>query len=328
MKNTLFFLVCLFLLGGLSACSRSIDASVMLRYEHSLASADSLARIGATDSAHMVGQLSDLHREYVQIKEKADGKNVRLTPIKRSERILWFSLFSLSILLLIALFIIDIKHRRDRKHRRYLVELSENEERLHNNESERAQLEECLNEMSLTDEEREEVHQSLTNLLEYGKRLNEENASLHTRLKEYEQHPLPSDLELMQEQKKRLSRQDGQIAVLTSILTDRDDTMRSLHSQPKFLTPAQWQYLTTFADRVYDCFSLRLPARFPRLTAADQQLCLLMRLGFANAEIAIMMAVSPTSVSQQKFRLKKKLMQTEESLFANGETVDDVIKSF
>ena len=39
-----------------------------------------------------------------------------------------------------------------------------------------------------------------------------------------------------------------------------------------------------------------------------------------------MTAVSPASVSQQKFRLKKRLLQMDEALFANGETVDAVVE--
>ena len=60
------------------------------------------------------------------------------------------------------------------------------------------------------------------------------------------------------------------------------------------------------------------------MTAADLQLCLLIRLRFTNAQVATLIAVSPASVSQQKFRLKKRLMQEEETLFKDGETVDGV----
>ena len=65
--------------------------------------------------------------------------------------------------------------------------------------------------------------------------------------------------------------------------------------------------------------------RFPSLTPADLQLCLLMRLRFTNAQVATLTAVSPASVSQQKFRLKKRLAQADGELFKEGETVDAVI---
>ena len=101
-------------------------------------------------------------------KQLSGGKRVRLMPaggLKHS--LLW--IFSVAMLALnVWLSIRDIKFVDDRKHRRYLVDLSKNEQRLRNNERERVDLEECLNEMSLTDEEREEVRQSLINLIAHG----------------------------------------------------------------------------------------------------------------------------------------------------------------
>ena len=198
----------------------------------------------------------------------------------------------------------NIKFSTDRKHRRYLIDLSENEQRLRNNELEKNELQECLREMSLTDEEREEVHRSLMNLMEHGSHLCDENASLRARLKDYEKRPFPRELELL--------RKEGERA--------------QLRSHPKFLTDEQWRYLQTLTDRVYEGFTTRLAGRFPKLTPADLQLCLLIRLRFTNAQVATLTAVSPASVSQQKFRLKKRLLQMDEALFANGETVDAVVE--
>lgn len=132
-----------------------------------------------------------------------------------------------------------------------------------------------LKEMSLTDEVREEVHASLTNLMEHGNRLNCEN--------------------------------------------------EALRACPKFLADSEWKHLQRLADRVYKGSSQRLARRFPQLTPADRQLCLLIRLRFGNAQIATLIAVSPSSVSQQKFRLKKRMMQADDSLFADGETLEGVI---
>ena len=83
-------------------------------------------------------------------------------------------MFSISGAMLFSL----VRFKKERHHRNYLITLSENEQRLRNNEREREELEECLKEMSLTDEEREEVHSSLTNLMEHGSRLDKENESL------------------------------------------------------------------------------------------------------------------------------------------------------
>ena len=58
--------------------------------------------------------------------------------------------------------------------------------------------------MSLTDEEREEVHSSLMNLMEHGSRLDKENESLRARLKEYEDNPVPRELELLRKEGERV----------------------------------------------------------------------------------------------------------------------------
>lgn len=222
----------------------------------------------------------------------------------------------------------DIKFRDDRKHRRYLVDLSENEQRLRNNEREREELKACLEEMSLTEAEREEVHRSLTNLMAHGNRLHEENESLRTRLKEYEKRPVPRELELLKKEGERARHLNEQVQVLSSALVEGDEVVEQLRRRPRFLTDADWEYLQKLADRVYDNFTRRFSLHFPQLTPAHRQLSLLIRLRFSNAQIAAFTAVSPSSVSQQKFRLKKRLMEADEALFANGETIDTVIERY
>ena len=135
-----------------------------MNYEHSLCCADSLAQSGAADSTLTVQLLSDLRNEYNQVKEHSGGSLVRIKPADKRKQYLWGTFTALMIGLNVWLSIKDIQFSKDRKHRRYLVNLSENEQRLRNNEREREELEACLNEMALTDEEREEVEESLLNL--------------------------------------------------------------------------------------------------------------------------------------------------------------------
>ena len=212
MKHTFLFLLLILLL-GLTACSKPADRTLM-NYEQSLSHADSLVQCGAVDSARAVRLISGLHREYNQIKELSDGRHVRLKPVSGYERFFWgvFSviMFSISGAMLFSL----IRFKKERSHRNYLVTLSENEQRLRNNEREREELEECLKEMSLTDEEREEVHSSLTNLMEHGSRLDKENESLRARLKEYEDNPVPRELELLRKEGERVRMLDGQVSAV------------------------------------------------------------------------------------------------------------------
>lgn len=233
MKHTSLFLLLILLL-GLTACSKPADRTLM-NYEQSLSHADSLVQCGAVDSARAVRLISGLHREYNQIKELSDGRHVRLKPVSGYERFFWgvFSviMFSISGAMLFSL----IRFKKERSHRNYLVTLSENEQRLRNNEREREELEECLKEMSLTDEEREEVHSSLMNLMEHGSRLDKENESLRARLKEYEDNPVPRELELLRKEGERVRMLDGQVQALASAMIDADEVVKQLRIQPKFL---------------------------------------------------------------------------------------------
>ena len=305
MKHASLLLLLTFLF-GLTACSKPADPTLM-NYEQSLARADSLVQSGAA------------------VKEHSGGSLVRIKPADKRKQYLWGAFTALMIGLNVWLSIKDIQFSKDRKHRRYLVNLSENEQRLRNNEREREELEACLNEMALTDEERKEVEESLLNLTDRNVFLRGENNSLRIRLKEYEKCPLPREAELLEKQNERICLLDKQVQTLTSTLIDRDDVVERLRRQPKFLSDKDWEHLTQLANRVYSDFTNRLATRFPSLTAADLQLCLLIRLRFTNAQVATLIAVSPASVSQQKFRLKKRLMQEEETLFKDGETVDGFV---
>jgi len=314
----------LFLL-ALTSCSGSPADPALLSYEQSLSRADSLVQSGTMDSAGTACLLSDLHREYTQIKEHSGGKRLRLMPSNGRERLFWGVAAFLQAGVVVWLILLKVDVTKDRKHRRYIVSLSENEQRLRDNEREMAELEAYLEEMPLTDEMRDEVKESLINLTDRTAFLRGENDSLRLRLKDYEKRPLPCDVELLEERGERIRLLDEQVQALTVTLIDRDDVVLRLRRQPKFLSNADWEHLRQLADRVYNGFTERLALRFPQLTPADQQLCLLMRLRFTNAQVATLIAVSPASVSQQKFRLKKRLMQAEEGLFKEGETLDGVI---
>ena len=131
----LFFLSFLFLL-GLTACTAPVSKT-MLDYEQSLVRADSLVQAGVADSAQTARLLSELHREYNRVKELSDGKRVRLMPVDKRKQFFWGAFTALMIGLNVWLSISNIKFTTDRKHRRYLIDLSENEQRLRNNELER-----------------------------------------------------------------------------------------------------------------------------------------------------------------------------------------------
>lgn len=300
----------------------------MVEYEQALARADSLAVCGAADSTQVVRLLSDLHHRYRQAQEKSEGKLVRL--VSNEGSVPWKTIVFIIVLSVLLFKLIEIEDREKQKERQrtYAIRLTESEQYLRDNEREMAELEAYLDRLALTDDTRDEVKLSIAALMARNDQLRDRIDSLREQLRESQKRALPPELTLLSERDHQIRLLDEQVRLLSAELLERDALLSSLRSHPRFLSEADWTALHALTDRAYDYFSDRLVAAFPRLTAADLQLCLLIRLRFTNAQIATLTAVSPSSVSQQRFRLKKRLMQTAGTSLREGETIDGFIWRF
>ena len=121
---------------------------------------------------------------------------------------------------------------------------------------------------------------------------------------------------------------EGREYELRHALTNDTELMQRLRKEPKFLDDSEWEKLKAVVDDVYKDFTVRLYERFPQLSEVYIRYCILIKLRFTVSQIAILMAVAPSSVSQQKSRIKKRLLQTEGFVFGEGETLDEWIGRF
>ena len=237
----------------------------------------------------------------------------------------------LSIALFIALWSLQTmleKMWANRRRSRAAVTLSENERELYSRERGLADLETLLRDLPVDDEARGELEKAVAVLKERSEQLRQENAVLSRRVGEYEKCPMPRELELVRELTDQNHRLEERVRALVAVQVDRDELVSRLRSQPKYLSESDWQYLETLVNQVYADFTSRLFGRFPKLTSNDVRLCLLLQLRFGNAQLALLFGISPSSVSQQKFRLKSKLMQADDTLFKNGETLETWVWEF
>lgn len=101
-----------------------------------------------------------------------------------------------------------------------------------------------------------------------------------------------------------------------------------LRRKPRFLQSADLSQLSILTDKVYAHFTKRIAENFPNLTELDLQICILIKLGFSVSQIAIFTAVSSSSVSQQKSRMKKRILQQKSGVFTEGETLDSWLHRF
>ena len=150
--------------------------------------------------------------------------------------------------------------------------------------------------------------------------------------------------EQLQNVRKELEIRQEQLITFTQQLADRSRVIQKLESQiqgkpdssfepedehafdhllqMKILTDEDWRVFRLQFDQAFPGLMLRLHARYPFLTGAEQRIFLLIRLCSDTREIADLLGISTESVRKAKYRLKKKLGLSENT------AIDDFIRKF
>ena len=126
----------------------------------------------------------------------------------------------------------------------------------------------------------------------------------------------------------RLASDKERSGKLSDEIVNNNTLVAQLRRQPRFLTAEEWKKLESIVDSGYDGYMRRLDERFATLTEVDRQLCMLIRLRFEVKDMARIMAVSATSVSRQKLRLKNRLLAVEPDCLSSGIGLDAFLMSF
>ncbi len=232
------------------------------------------------------------------------------------------------ILLLIIIYQQNLK-KKERTIRRLSEELQQYNKQLKDNEVLIAQnnghILELQMQLSLHKaDEQEEQRLLIGQLEEQNRKLTLANRDLQQQI-ETHWHKLkssPLKTQPVQELTTEMLRLKDREEELACRLIAAHPLVASLRSTPRFLQPEDFVRLSVLVDEVYPKFTDRLTAAFPNLTELDIQLCILIKLGFSISQIAVFTAVSSTSVSQQKSRMKKRMLQHQSDIFAKKETLD------
>lgn len=232
------------------------------------------------------------------------------------------------ILLLIIIYQQNLK-KKERTIRRLSEELQQYNKQLKDNEVLIAQNNEHILELQMQlslhkADEQEEQRLLIGQLEEQNRKLTLANRDLQQQI-ETHWHKLkssPLKTQPVQELTTEMLRLKDREEELACRLIAAHPLVASLRSTPCFLQPEDFVRLSVLVDEVYPKFTDRLTAAFPNLTELDIQLCILIKLGFSISQIAVFTAVSSTSVSQQKSRMKKRMLQHQSDIFAEKETLD------
>lgn len=277
-----------------------------------------------------------LSRQVAEIKEKYDNEqlaNERNRIRMERDRSVIIGL-SLTVALLGIIILLTAAYRR--RLRRIREQLRQDAIRLHDNEETLRQNSQSivLLQAQLADEHQEsqaqqdELQAAIDALQQQNKTLDAENQRLQSSLDHYRDKYDTEEQRILRQQTERLRQLEAHEQALVEELIRRDSLVQLLRRQPKFLGEGEWKKLALLTDSIYNRFTVRLKERFPQLTDVDLQYCILIKLRFTVSQIAILMAVSPSSVSQQKSRLKKRLQQSEGFGLSPGEMLDSWLWKF
>lgn len=219
------------------------------------------------------------------------------------------------ILALIVLYQQNLK-KKERTIRRLSSELQKYSKQLKDNEVLMAQNNESIQElqMQLSTQKASEQEAQLSlirQLEEQNRQLNLANQNLQHQIEAHwkQLKSVPLKTPHLQELTTEMLRLKEREEALTGQLISTHPLVAELRSKPRFLQPEDFAQIAILVNKIYPHFTERLTEAFPNLTELDQQLCCLIKLGFSVSQIAVFMAVSPTSVSQQKSRMKKRILQ-------------------
>lgn len=286
----------------------------------------------------------DKGKEIVAYKEKYDHQKLiteqqRLMLEKaKTQRILIVVTLCLVVLIAITIYLYQKRlvhkettiRRQSEQLQAYMLQLHDNESRLMQN---RQYMEELKTQLAMHEDDADghrEEQEQMERLEAENSRLQTTIQSLQQRIDEYSSRL--SNAQKDMEQLRNLSEEALKLKErerrLTDRLVDSHPLMAELQRKCRTLSEAEWQKLVQLCNDTWDGFTTRLQARYPQLTEQELRLCLLIRLRFSNVQLATIFAVSPASISQKKFRLKKHLSEWGESGFPEEMTLDRWLTEF
>ena len=216
-----------------------------------------------------------------------------------------------------------IIQRKEEEIRRSMMQISENETTIRYN---RLKMQELTAQIEINkdmQEQLEELNRTYTEVQQQNEALACENQTLQENITQYS-----STLNAQSEELKKLSelitenqRLHDRERTLSKQLVKKDKVLKSLITAPKYIDAVQWKEIEEAINSIFDNFTERLLKKIPTLTEYEVHLCCLIKLNMSNTNMAIILGISSTSVSKQKYRLKEHIIQQSKT-FKQNQTLD------
>ena len=275
---------------------------------------------------------TDRNKALIEMQEKYDQQKIinenNLSQIKKDRiiRNVLIALIILSFIIAITNYLYQRKivsqkqeiSEKEEKIRYFTMKIHENETLINRN---KMRIEELTIQMEGSLEIKEqwkEQNKIRQEIQQQNETLKLENNNLQNHISNYAQSlkEKSKELEAMEHLSKENQYLHKREAFLCNQLIKQTELFNKLKTT-KYIDNKLWQEIKEKIDLLFDNYSKRLCHQIPSLTDGDIQICCLIKLRFSNGDIANMLAISPTSVSKRKLRLKERIVQEIGSLGEN-----------
>ena len=275
---------------------------------------------------------TDRNKALIEMQEKYDQQKIinenNLSQIKKDRiiRNVLIALIILSFIIAITNYLYQRKIvsqkqeilEKEEKIRYFTMKIHENETLINRN---KMRIEELTIQMEGSLEIKEqwkEQNKIRQEIQQQNETLKLENNNLQNHISNYAQSlkEKSKELEAMEHLSKENQYLHKREAFLCNQLINQTELFNKLKTT-KYIDNKLWQEIKEKIDLLFDNYTKRLCHQIPSLTDGDIQICCLIKLRFSNGDIANMLAISPTSVSKRKLRLKERIVQEIGSLGEN-----------
>ena len=275
---------------------------------------------------------TDRNKALIEMQEKYDQQKIinenNLSQIKKDRiiRNVLIALIILSFIIAITNYLYQRKivsqkqeiSEKEEKIRYFTMKIHENETLINRN---KMRIEELTIQMEGSQEIKEqwkEQNKIRQEIQQQNEMLKLENNNLQNHISNYAQSlkEKSKELEAMEHLSKENQYLHKREAFLCNQLIKQTELFNKLKTT-KYIDNKLWQEIKEKIDLLFDNYTKRLYHQIPSLTDGDIQICCLIKLRFSNGDIANMLAISPTSVSKRKLRLKERIVQEIGSLGEN-----------
>lgn len=275
---------------------------------------------------------TDRNKALIEMQEKYDQQKIinenNLSQIKKDRiiRNVLIALIILSFIIAITNYLYQRKivsqkqeiSEKEEKIRYFTMKIHENETLINRN---KMRIEELTIQMEGSLEIKEqwkEQNKIRQEIQQQNETLKLENNNLQNHISNYAQSlkEKSKELEAMEHLSKENQYLHKREAFLCNQLIKQTELFNKLKTT-KYIDNKLWQDIKEKIDLLFDNYTKRLCHQIPSLTDGDIQICCLIKLRFSNGDIANMLAISPTSVSKRKLRLKERIVQEIGSLGEN-----------